>query len=106
MSLFRKARARAEVRELVALGAEPYEVRVGQHGIQHHQSLDGTRKGHWTAQAAVWFADRAIDRLVLEVVQVRSPGGRTGKTVAKRRFTSMAKKSRTICPQTSPEYVA
>ena len=31
------------------------------------------------------------------------PHGRTGQAVAKRRFTSMAKKSRTICPQTSPE---
>ena len=74
---------RAEVRDLVALRAEPDDVRVGQHGIQHHQPLDGTRKCDWTTQATVRLADRAIDRLVLEVVQVRAfTGARAGRREA------------------------
>ena len=60
------------MRQLVALGAEPDGGRVVQHGIEHHQPLDGTRKGHRPAEATVLFADRAIERLVLEAVQVRA----------------------------------
>ena len=42
--LFRKASASAEVRQLIALGAEPARRWVVQHGIEHHQPFDGSRQ--------------------------------------------------------------
>lgn len=63
-----------EVAPLVALGGEPDDLAVGQHRVEQHHSFDGTAQGDGLPVAVVRFAERRVQRLVLDVEEASASG--------------------------------
>jgi hypothetical protein len=57
--------------ELVGLGREPCAIPIGQHGIEDHQALHGTREGCRFAVTIVWFANGGVQPFAVDVVEPR-----------------------------------
>ena len=86
------------MRDLVALGGEPRDVRSRENGVEQHQPLDGAGRAHGLPEPAVRLADRLVQRPVVDVVDPRS----LVSAVERRRELVVpsdgAKKSRAVCP--------
>lgn len=64
-----ESRRRLKVLNLFLLTAEPSNSLVGEHGIEHHQSLDGSCQRGGPAIAVIGLADGGIQRLPLHVIE-------------------------------------
>ena len=62
------SRQRRQVHGLLGVGREPDELRVGEHGVEAHQTMDDAGWREWSAVPAVGLADGAIERLVVDLV--------------------------------------
>jgi hypothetical protein len=68
-----ETRCRAEVFDLVALGAQPLKPALAKHGIEHHQPFYGAGERNGFTVAVVRLSNRGVEGLALHVVDVRSP---------------------------------
>lgn len=62
-----------EVAELVALGAEPVVLLVGQDGIQQHEPTNQPTHRRRLPVPVVGLPDRRVERLVLDVIHPSAP---------------------------------
>src|SRR4030095_15683239 len=49
---------------------EPCDVRAGEDGVDHHQTLDHPTCGNWSAMSAVGLTDRLVQRQMVHLVDV------------------------------------
>jgi hypothetical protein len=63
---------RYEVRRLLVGGPEPYEIRVLNYGVKHHQPLNRVVQSDRFAEAAVGLADGGVQRALVDVVDTRA----------------------------------
>src|SRR6516164_7275897 len=64
-----------EMPSLVALRAEPHQVRIRQHTVQNHQPLDGPAESDWLTVAVVRLADPCVQGFVVHMEESRPPVG-------------------------------
>ena len=73
--LFCQARTCPEVSNFVALSSEPDKFGIRQDSVEQHQALDSASQRDGATQTAVRLPDGAVDRLVSQVVHVRTATG-------------------------------